>query len=105
MKIFVVDQKGTEHAISAKPGWTAMEALRDASLPIRAECGGACSCATCHVYVNDAWREKVNAASELEVEMLDIADTVKKNSRLACQITLEEQHDGMMITLAPGTEP
>ncbi len=63
-----------------------MEILRDAGLPIAAECGGACACATCHVYVDDGWFEKLPATSEAEIDMLDMALAVEPNSRLSCQI-------------------
>ena len=104
MKIIVVDQKGKEHTIDATIGWTAMESIRAANLELRAECGGACSCATCHIYVDPAWRDKLPPPVELEVEMLDMAFEVKDESRLSCQITLEPEHEGIRLTLAPGTE-
>ena len=104
MKILVVDQNGKEHSIEATVGWTAMEAVRGANLEMRAECGGACSCATCHVYVDPAWKDKVGKATELEIEMLDLAFEVKDESRLSCQITLEPQHEGLRLTLAPGID-
>src|ERR1700716_1058373 len=62
MKIIARDRKGVEHVLEGNDGWTVMEALRDAGLPITAECGGACACATCHVYVEDGWEQKTQAA-------------------------------------------
>ena len=69
-----------------------MEILRDGGLDIAAECGGACACATCHVYVNDGWYEKLPPPSEAEIDMLDMALAVEPNSRLSCQIDLQRSH-------------
>ena len=104
MKIFVTDQKGKEHALEAVEGWRVMEIIRDYGLPIKAECGGACSCATCHVYVDPAWLDKIPSIRDEEVEMLDEAFHQEDNSRLSCQIILDEKLDGLRVTLAPGTE-
>ena len=72
MKIHVTDQKGQAHIIEGTVGWTAMEAIRDANLPIKAECGGTCSCATCHVYVDEAWLARLTPRSDMEADMLDL---------------------------------
>ena len=80
-----------------------MEIIRDAGLPMAAECGGACACATCHVYVADAWRDRLPAAAQQEVDMLDFGLAVQDNSRLSCQIRLEPALDGLEVTLAPGS--
>jgi 2Fe-2S ferredoxin len=104
MKIHVIDQKGVAHTIEGTVGWTAMEAIRDANLPIKAECGGTCSCATCHVYVEESWLSRLAPRSEMETEMLDLAFEVKEGSRLSCQITLSPALEGLTLTLAPGTE-
>lgn len=104
MKLHVTDQQGNMHTIEGNLGWTAMEAIRDANLPIKAECGGTCSCATCHVYVDEAWLNRLPPRSEMEGEMLDLAFDVRDNSRLSCQITLTPELDGIKLTLAPGTE-
>src|SRR5215469_395311 len=77
MKIIARDRKGVEHNIEGNEGWTVMEALRDAGLPITAECGGACACATCHVYVEEGWFEKLNPPSPEELDMLDMALAVE----------------------------
>ncbi|MSP94461.1 MAG: 2Fe-2S iron-sulfur cluster binding domain-containing protein [Alphaproteobacteria bacterium] len=100
MKIIARDRKGREHIIEGNDGWTVMEALRDAGLPITAECGGACACATCHVYVEDGWYEKLRAPSPEETDMLDMALAVEPNSRLSCQILCTDQTDGIKVTLA-----
>ena len=104
MKIKVTDQKGGVHDIEGTLGWTLMEVVRQANLPLRAECGGCLACATCHVYVDDAFRQAIPEASELEISMLDMAFEIQENSRLACQITLTPELDGLAVTLAPGTE-
>jgi 2Fe-2S ferredoxin len=101
MKIIARDRKGVEHTIEGNDGWTVMEALRDAGLPIVAECGGACACATCHVYVEDGWYEKLKPPSHEETDMLDMAPAVESNSRLSCQITCNDTLEGLKVTLAP----
>ena len=105
MKIVVTDQEGEVHDLDALEGWRVMEIIRDHGLPIKAECGGACSCATCHVYVDEAWRERLYAPREEETEMLDGAFDVEDNSRLSCQLIFQPDLDGLSVTLAPGTEP
>ena len=101
MKIIAIDRKGVEHVIDGTDGWTVMEALRDAGLPVAAECGGACACATCHVYVEDGWYEKLNPPSPDELDMLDMALAVQSNSRLSCQIIANDKTDGIKVTIAP----
>ena len=105
MKIFVTDQDGKEHELEGIEGWRVMEIIRDYGLPIKAECGGACSCATCHVYVADEWLDRLYPMREDEEEMLDVAPDVTDNSRLSCQILMSEALDGLKVTLAPGSEP
>ena len=100
MKIYAKDREGKEIVIEGRDGWTIMEMLRDGGLDILAECGGACACATCHVYVEDGWYEKLPPPSEAEVDMLDMALAVQPNSRLACQLTCSEELDGIKVTLA-----
>jgi 2Fe-2S ferredoxin len=100
MKIYVTDLDGKEHALEAVEGWRAMEIIRDHGLPIRAECGGACACATCHVYVDAAWQNKIPPKREEEEDMLDEAMNVTPASRLSCQIILDESMDGLRLRLA-----
>lgn len=100
MKIFVTDLDGIEHELEAVEGWRVMEIIREYGLPIKAECGGACSCATCHVYVDQAWEDKIPPKRQDEEEMLDQAFDVHDNSRLSCQIILDETMDGLKVTLA-----
>ena len=100
MKIYVTDQKGIEHELKALEGWRVMEVIRDYGLPIKAECGGACACATCHVYVDDDWNAKIPAMRNDEEAMLDDAFHLEDNSRLSCQIILDKSMDGLRIALA-----
>ena len=105
MFIYVEDQAGEEHRLEAPEGWRVMEVIRDYGLPIKAECGGACACGTCHVYVADDWTEKLHPPSDEELEMLDGAFEVEERSRLCCQILTQEAFDGLRLSLAPGSEP
>lgn len=104
MKIVVVDYDGVEHELEAVEGWSAMEIIREYGLPIKAECGGACSCATCHVYVDPEWFGKLPVKRQEEEERLDDAFDLKETSRLSCQIVLDETLDGLRITLAPNPD-
>ena len=104
--IHVTDQNGERHTIPALEGWRVMEIIRDAGLPIKAECGGACCCATCHVYVKQPWQAKLVEAHEEEQDMLDEAFEVDEDhSRLSCQILFRDELDGLEVQLAPGSEP
>lgn len=105
LSICVIDQTGEKHVIPALEGWRVMEIIRDNGLPIKAECGGCCACATCHVYVDPAWQDKLIETSEDELDMLDEAFEVEDNSRLSCQILMRADLDGLVVTLAPGTAP
>jgi len=97
-KITFVEADGTRHQVEAENGSTVMEAAIGAGVPgIVAECGGACTCATCHVYVDEDWSEKAGAPSDMEEDMLDFAFEVSPNSRLSCQITVKDELDGMVV--------
>lgn len=100
MKIYVTDQNGKEHALDAVEGWRVMEIIRDHGLPIKAECGGSCACATCHVYVDEAWMDKIVEMGEEEEHMLDEAFDLQDNSRLSCQLIMSEELDGLRVRLA-----
>lgn len=100
MKIIVTDLEGIERELEAVEGWRVMEIIRDYGLPIKAECGGACACATCHIYVDEAWLAALPAMRAEEEEMLDQAFDVQENSRLSCQIILDESLDGLRVSLA-----
>lgn len=104
MKIVVTDQQGTEISLDAGPDEKVMEVIRDAGLSIAAQCGGCCSCATCHVYVDEAWLERLPAISVEEEAMLELAIDPRPNSRLSCQIVTSEALSGLRLQLAPGTE-
>jgi ferredoxin, 2Fe-2S len=101
VKIIAIDRQGKEHTLEGRDGWSVMEILRDGGLDIAAECGGACACATCHVYVNNGWAEKLPPRSDAETDMLDMALAVEDNSRLSCQIICSETIDGIKVTVAP----
>ncbi len=104
MHLLVTDHDGREHHLEALEGWRVMEVIRDWGLPIKAECGGACSCATCHVYIDNNWISRLVPPSDEEIDRLDGAFFVESNSRLACQILVTPEMSGMKLTLAPGTE-
>lgn len=97
-RITFIEHDGTVHTVEAEIGATVMEtALRNDVASIVAECGGACACATCHVYVDEAWREKTGEPSPMEEDMLDFAYDVRPNSRLSCQIKVSEELDGLVV--------
>ena len=104
MQIHVTDQSGTRHTLEALEGFRVMEIIRDWGLDIKAECGGACACATCHVHVAPEWMGHLYPIEAEEEDMLDQAFDVRDNSRLSCQLLMSEELDGLEVTLAPGTE-
>ena len=97
MKIIAIDRQGKEHTLEGRDGWSVMEILRDGGLDVAAECGGACACATCHVYVDDAWTAAVGPAEHMEEDMLDFAFDVRPSSRLSCQIRIRDDLDGLVV--------
>lgn len=101
MKIIVTDRDGKTHDLEAVEGWRVMEIIRDYGLPIKAECGGCCQCATCHVYVDEEWLGRLSDKREEEEDALDEAFDLEDNSRLSCQIIMSEELDGLKVTLAP----
>ena len=104
MKIKATDRNGNSKELEGRDGWTLMEILRDGGLDITAECGGACACATCHVYVDQAWWPKVGEPDDIEFAMLDmVADVMKDTSRLGCQIKMKPELDGLEVTVAPAS--
>lgn len=101
-KIHAVDRDGAEKVIEGEAGRSLMENLRDkGGLDIAAICGGMCSCATCHVYVDADWMGKLEAQSPDEFELVEFSDHYTENSRLSCQIEMTEELDGIRVTLAP----
>jgi 2Fe-2S ferredoxin len=100
VKITYIDPQGTARSVDAEEGSTVMEnAVRNGIPGIEAECGGACACATCHVYVAEEWREATGEPQPMEEDMLDFAFDVRPNSRLSCQITMSAALDGMVVRL------
>ena len=100
VKITYIEFDGAEHHVEVKPGLSVMEgAIRNNVPGIDADCGGACACATCHCYVDEAWTDKTGAASAMEESMLDFAENVEANSRLSCQIRVTDALDGLVVRL------
>ena len=98
-KITFVDAAGKERVVEAEIGSTVMESAIKHGIPgIEAECGGACACATCHVYVDAAWAAKTGKAEQMEEDMLDFAYDVRTGSRLSCQIKVRADLDGLIVT-------
>jgi len=98
-KLTYIDASGQSRDADAQVGSTVMEtALRNSIPGIEAECGGACACATCHVYVAEDWTEKVGPPAQMEEDMLDFAFEVRPNSRLSCQIKVTPELDGLVVT-------
>src|SRR5690606_5442731 len=101
MKIIVTDQDGVVHELEGLEGWRVMEVMRDWGLNVKAECGGACSCATCHVWVDEAWFDKLPPRSDDEEDLIYSTLDQKPTSRLSCQILLSDELDGLKVTLTP----
>ena len=98
MKVTFIQPDSSEQVIETDTGLTLMESAKMNDVPgIEAECGGACACATCHVYVDDAWRDKTGTPSQMEEDMLDFAFDVRESSRLSCQIKLTPELDGLVV--------
>lgn len=99
-KITFITHDGQHIETNPVNGSTVMEAAIKNAVPgIEAECGGACACATCHVYVDDAWTEKTGKPQAMEEDMLDFAYDVRPNSRLSCQIKVRDELDGLVVTV------
>lgn len=99
-KITFIEAGGQKQLVDIPVGTSIMEAARDNGVPgIDADCGGVCACATCHVFVTDAWRELVGPPSEDEAEMVECATDPRENSRLSCQIMVTEEMDGLVLEL------
>lgn len=99
VKIIFADHEGTEREVDANIGESVMEAAVRNNIPgIDADCGGACACATCHVYVDASFLAKTGAQEAMEQSMLDFADGVQDNSRLSCQISVSAELEGLKVT-------
>ena len=99
-KLTYIEFDGTEHIVDAEPGISVMRGAIDNGVPgIDADCGGECSCATCHVIVNDQWMDAVGSPDETEEAMLDLNPEREPNSRLSCQIEVSDALDGLVVKL------
>ena len=99
-KIKYVEHTGKEHVVEVPNGWSVMEGAVKNLIPgIDADCGGACACATCHVYVDEKWAGKIPAKQDMEQTMLEFVNDVKDNSRLSCQIKVTDELEGMVVTM------
>jgi 2Fe-2S ferredoxin len=99
-KITYCEHDGVEHVVDVKPGLSVMEGAVKNSIPgIDADCGGASACATCHVYVDAEWTNKTGPKTPMEVSMLEFAEDVAENSRLACQIKVTDELDGLVVRM------
>jgi len=97
-KITFIEHDGTEHTVDGENGLPVMRAAIDNLVPgIDADCGGECSCATCHVYVDPAWMDKVGQPEDREESMLDLNPEREANSRLSCQIPVSDELDGLVV--------
>lgn len=103
-QITVFDRDGIEHAVEATPGLKVMEILRELDYGVAAICGGLCSCATCHVYVDEKWAPRLPKPQSDELELLkELPDYREPVSRLSCQIEFDQSLDGLKVTIAPDT--
>ena len=99
--IFVVDREGVQHELEAGEGSSVMEVIRDAGLPVEAICGGQCVCTTCHVYVDEEWKDKLDDMKDMERVLVEDSGSHQDNSRLSCQIEYCDLISGLKVTLAP----
>ena len=98
-KIIYKDQDGGSKTIEVENGLSVMEgAIQNDIQGIDADCGGSMACATCHVYVDDKWFDKIPKAEDAEIDMIDMAFDPKKNSRLSCQIIVDDKLEGLEVT-------
>jgi ferredoxin, 2Fe-2S len=99
-KIKYIEFNGKEHEVEVPVGWSAMEGAVKNLIPgIDADCGGACACATCHVFVDESWLSKLPPKEDMEETMLDFAPEVEANSRLSCQIKVTPELDGLVLRM------
>jgi len=99
-KITYIEFDGTSHVVDVSSGMSVMEGAINNNIPgIEAECGGACSCATCHVYVDPAWVAATGSAQHIEEDMIECAMDIQETSRLSCQIEVSDELDGLIVRL------
>ena len=99
-KIKYIEHSGKEHEVEVPAGWSVMEGAVKNLIPgIDADCGGACACATCHVFVDQAWLAKLPKKEDMEETMLDFAPDMATNSRLSCQIKVTPELDGLVVRM------
>ena len=99
-KVTFIEHSGVKHEVDAEIDKTLMETAISNAVPgIDADCGGACACATCHVYINGDWGEKLGKPNDMEASMLEFSDSVRPTSRLSCQIKVTSDMDGIEIEL------
>ena len=99
-KIIFIEANGSRHEIDGRVGMSVMESAVKNDVPgIDADCGGACACVTCHVYVDPDWSERIGKPAEMEEDMLDFAVDVRENSRLSCQLKITDEFDGLILHL------
>ncbi|MFI4975517.1 MAG: 2Fe-2S iron-sulfur cluster-binding protein [Caulobacterales bacterium] len=101
-KVTYIEDGGTEHHVDVPTGLSVMDGAKRFTIPgIDGDCGGACACATCHVYVEEGWFERIPPMDELERDMLDFAFDVKETSRLSCQIKIDDSLEGLVVRTPP----
>ncbi len=99
-KITYIEHNGTEHVIEVANGLSVMQGAVNNNIPgIDADCGGACACATCHVFVDPAWYERTGTKEAMELSMLDFANGTQPTSRLSCQIPVSDALDGLIVRM------
>jgi len=99
-KITYIEHSGAEHIIDAQSGFSVMEVAKANGIPgIDADCGGACACATCHVYVDPEWVNRVGNRSENEIELLEGVEKLNDTSRLSCQLVISDALDGLIVRM------
>ena len=99
-KVTYIEYNGKEHEVEVEKGLSIMEGAVQNGVPgIDADCGGACACATCHVYVKEEWLDKLSEQGESEKDMLDFAFETKSNSRLSCQLIVSDELDGLEVNI------
>ena len=99
-KITYIEFDGSEHVVNVEPGCTLMQGAKDNNIPgILADCGGCCICGTCHVYIEPAWRARLATRTEIEKATIEFSTDVEPHSRLACQIKITEELDGLIVRM------